>query len=128
MVGTTKEVLLVPLKWQPIHGYYHQTLFRSWFENWLVSHLPKLLSQSKWLKNEHDVCIGDVVLFLKNDNPLNDTYQYGVVKELFPGNDGKTRKVTVPYVNASETTPRETLRAVRELVVILKEEEQNIFF
>ena len=94
----------------------------------MVSHLPKLLSQSKWLKNEHDVCIGDVVLFLKNDNPLNDTYQYGVVKELFPGNDGKTRKVTVPYVNASETTPRETLRAVRELVVILKEEEQNIFF
>ena len=65
-------------------------IFRSWFENWLVSHVPKHLSQSKWFKNAHDVYIGDVVLFLKDDNPLNDTYQYGVVKELFPGNIGKT--------------------------------------
>ena len=32
-------------------------IYRSWFENWLVSHVPKLLDQPKWFKNETDICI-----------------------------------------------------------------------
>ena len=55
-------------------------IFNSWFDNWLVSHVPKLMKQPKWFKRDLDNKHGDVVLFLKNDSVLSSIYQYGLVK------------------------------------------------
>ena len=53
-----------------------------WFENWLISHVPKLMFQPKWFQTSRDVKVGDIVLFLKNYSLLSKTYQYGVITNI----------------------------------------------
>ena len=101
-------------------------IFNSWFDNLLVSHVPKLMKQPKWFKSDLDIKHGDVVLFLKNDSVLSSIYQYGLVKEIHRGKDDKIRKVKVMYRNSNESSDRETFRAVRELIVIHHVDEINI--
>ena len=70
--------------------------------------------------------VDDIVLFLKKEGELNNTYQYGKVKAIDMGRDGKVRSVIVLYRNHNEDVNRETRRAVRELVVIHAVDELNI--
>ncbi|XP_066914399.1 uncharacterized protein [Clytia hemisphaerica] len=101
-------------------------IFDTWFDNWLINHVPKITYQPKWFINDRDIMVGDIVLFLKNDSLINSTYQYGIVRELFPGRDSKVRKVKVAYKNHNESVFRETNRAVRELVVIHQVDEVDL--
>ena len=100
-------------------------IYRSWFENWLVSCVPNLIDQPKWFKTEHDLIVGDVILFTK-DKCNSPTYHYGIVKSIQPGKDGLVRKAVIRYRNSNETVDRETNRAVRSLVIIHKIDEINI--
>ena len=101
-------------------------IFNTWFETWLISHVPKLMNQPKWFNTQFDLAEGDVVLFLKKEGLLNTTYQYGMVKRTELGRDGKIRTVVLKYQNHNETFDRETKRAVRQLVMIHKVDELNI--
>jgi len=84
-------------------------IFDSWFENWLVAHVPKLMSHPKWYNNTYELKEGDIVLFLKNESCLKNVYQYGVVASTEPSKDGIIRKVRVRY---------QTYRSTRKLVLI----------
>jgi hypothetical protein len=96
----------------------NEKVFQSWFECWLISHVPKLVDQPKWFKSDRDLKVGDVVLFLKQESELCNTYQYGMVHSLVVGRDGLIRKVEVRYRNSSESADRFTWRATRSLVMI----------
>ena len=93
-------------------------VFDSWFEVWLLSHVPKLTKQPKWFKSDKDIKKGDIVLFLKNESKLLSSYQYGIVEYVYESRDYKIRKCEIKYRNHNEDTFRFTTRAVRELVVI----------
>lgn len=93
-------------------------IFESWFKAWLISYVPKLVEQPKWFDTERNICVGDVVLFLKSDKEFQRLYQYGMVVTVFESRDGVVRKVEVEYQNAKEKTKRRAIRAARELVVI----------
>ena len=69
----------------------------------------------KWFNSEHDVKVG-VILFLKNEGSLNNTYQYGTIKDVEFSKDGKIRRVTIK--SQLENTNQETQRAVRNIVMI----------
>ena len=103
----------------------NQLIFNSWFQAWLVSYVPKLMYHPKWFANDTDLKKGDVVLFLKNDKELCDTYQYGMIDEAHPGLDGKLRSVSVKYRNSNESVDRYTNRAVRQLVKIHSTEDMD---
>ena len=45
----------------------NQRIFNDWFENWLLSRVPKLMEQPKWFWSDHDLKKGDIVLFLKQE-------------------------------------------------------------
>ena len=90
----------------------------SWFEAWLISHVPKLTHKSKWFRKDQDIKICDVVLFTKKDGSISSTYQYGMVHKIEPSIDGLIRKVVVKYRNNSENVDRFTTRAVGELLII----------
>ena len=96
----------------------NQKVFNSWFECWLISHVPKLVEQPKWFQSDRDLKEGDVVLFLKQESELSNTYQYGMVHSLVFGRDGCIREVVVRYRNSTEKTDRFTRRATRSLVMI----------
>ena len=103
----------------------NQMIFNSWFKSWLVSYVPKLMYHPKWFANDTDLAKGDVVLFLKNDKELCDTYQYGMIHEASPGIDGRLRSVSVRYRNSNENVDRYTTRAVRQLVKIHSTEDMD---
>ena len=104
----------------------NQKIFNSWFENWLLSHVPKLMEQPKWFRNDQDLKVGDVVLFSKQESELNNTYQFGIIDSVEVGRDNRIRKVTVRYRNNSEKVDRTTYRSARSLIVIHHVDEINI--
>ena len=95
-----------------------EKIINAWFETWLTVHLPKLMHQPKWFKNDIDIKVGDIVLFIKRESVLCNTYQYGKVVEVHIGQDQRIRNVSVQYKNANENEFRKTNRAVRGLVLI----------
>ena len=96
----------------------NEEIFNVWFENWLITHVPKLMQPPKWFGNERDVKEGDAILFLKNDGALKSTYQFGKIKEIERSQDNRIWKVTITYRNHNESINRETRWGVRHVVMI----------
>ena len=104
----------------------NQKLFNVWFENWLLCHVPKLMEQPKWFRDNRDLKEGDIVIFLKQESEISSNYQFGIVQSVETGRDGRIRKVKVRYRNHSERIDRETYRSARSLVIIHSVDELNI--
>ena len=104
----------------------NQMIFTAWFENWLLSHVPKLMEQPKWFRDDRDLKVGDIVLILKHESEVQSTYQYGIIDSIEAGRDGRVRKVHVRYRNASENVDRITFRSARSIVVIHPVDEINV--
>ena len=85
-----------------------------------------MVTQPKWFRSDEDLKEGDVVLFQKKESVLSTSYQYGMVKYVQNGKDGKIRKAILKYRNTNENVDRETYRSVRELVVIHRVDELDI--
>ena len=104
----------------------NQRIFDCWFENWMLSHVPKLLKQQKWFRNDTPVKVDDIVLFLKQDGPISSDYKYGIVKTVEFSKDGLIRRALIQYRNENENVFRETFRSVRSIVVIHHVDEINL--
>ena len=104
----------------------NNSIYRSWFEVWLVSHVPKLMDQPKWYKTDRDMKICDIVLMLKQEGELSCTYQYGMVHEIERDKDDIIRKVQIKYRNSTENQDRFTGRSVRKLIIIHSVDELSI--
>ena len=104
----------------------NQKVYNAWFESWLLNHVPKLMNQEKWFSTSHNIQVGDLVLFAKNDSVLCKTYQYGMVIRIEFGKDNVVRKAYVRYRNASEDCFRETYRSARDLIIIRSVDEIDI--
>ena len=103
----------------------NKKVYDSWFEVWLLVHVPRLMRQQKWFKND-TINIGDVVIFTKVDSVICKSYTYGRVVELECGEDDVPRKAKIRYRNSSEEKFRDTFRAVRGLIVIHYAGESDI--
>ena len=104
----------------------NELIYNTWFENWLVSHVPNLVPQPKWFKNDFHIQVGDIVLITKDDSVLSTTYQYGIVDGIEVSRDGKSRKAVIRYRNHNETFDRTTYRSVRKLIMIHPFDELDI--
>ena len=104
----------------------NKDIFNTWFEAWLVSHVPRLMTQPKWYDSDRDLKVGDIVLFIKNEKELCNDYQYGKIASTKQSSDGKIRSAEVLYRNSNETNDRTTTRAARQLVRIHSVDELDI--
>ena len=104
----------------------NKQIYNTWFQAWLISHVPNLMEHPKWFDSDKDLQIGDIVLFLKNENGLSNDYQYGMINKVHKGIDDKIRSVDVKYRNHNENTDRITCRASRQLIVIHQIDEIDI--
>ena len=98
-------------------------IFRTWFEAWLISYVPTLVERPKWFHDDDEVSVNDVVLFLKSDKEFDLQYQYGIVRSVNKGRDGKVRSIEVEYQNHNEQIKRKTTRGVRDVIIIHKVDE-----
>lgn len=104
----------------------NKKIYDTWFECWLTGHVPNLMFQPKWFNCDNDLQPGDIVLFTKQESSLSSTYQFGMIKTVDRGRDGRIRKVTVEYQNANENVKRQTTRSARTLVLIHGVEEIDL--
>ena len=105
----------------------NQEIYNSWFQAWLIDHVPNLMNQEKWFNSDRNIQVGDVVLFKKSDSSISKTYQYGIISSVCDSKDGVIRKVLVRYCNANESTSRETYRSIRDLVLIKAIDESDVY-
>ena len=114
----------IPVSPMKVTGNYQKMLeenkkiYNTLFEAWFTSHVPKLMDQPQWFQSSRDVKIGDVLIFIKKDGSLVNTYQYGMIHQLERNKDDLIRKVAVKYRNHNGSVDGFTTRAVRELVLI----------
>ena len=105
---------------------HNKDIFNSWFENWLLSHVPKLMEQPKWFRDDRNLQKGDIVLLLKHENKISSEYRYGMVESVEIGRDNKIRGAYVRYRSHDSNTNQITYRAVRSLVIIHSVDEINV--
>ena len=68
------------------------------WENWIQTCSPSLMTQSKWQQRKHPVKVGDVVLVYE-PNTIKGQYKLGLITETIPSKDGVIRKVKLSYKN-----------------------------
>ena len=111
-----------PLGWQPYSGSistrYHlvQSVTNEFWKRWTELYAPCLVVQRKWRTPCRNICPGDVVI-VADKNTLRGEYRLAVVKEVFPGPDGKVRKATVQYKKYRTGEPLREFRGAENVVV-----------
>ena len=68
---------------------------RFW-NHWTELYAPTLIKQTKWHRPDQNLKVGDIVA-VADQNSLREKYHIAKVAEVFPGKDGKVRKVTIVY-------------------------------
>ena len=90
------------------HVQHIATLF---WRRWIKAYLPELQRRQKWVKDEPNLNVGDLVLLFDENSPRG-SWPLGLVKEISVGRDGLVRSVRV------KTTMTELVRPITKLVVL----------
>jgi len=102
------------------------------WRKWFAQVFHHLVPCYKWRTESRNVQVGDIVL-VKESNPLRSEYKLARVGEVYPGLDGKVRRVKILYKNLADTGKNlqaavgdlkkksffETERCVQKIVVIV---------
>ena len=66
-------------------------------------------------------------MFIRDKADLGGlTWRLGMIDEVETGKDGVSRRVNIKYKNSSERVYRFTRRSVRDIAVLVKEEELDL--
>ena len=84
----------------------------------LKADITHFKTDGAWFHSDWDVKICDVVLFIKNEGSVVNTYQYGMVHEIELSEGGLIWKVFIKDRNSSKSTDCFTTCAVCALVLI----------
>ena len=81
------------------HRYqFVQSLSQLFWKRWIELGAPGLTIQKKWHTATRNLKPGDVVV-VADKNTLRGEYRIALVQEVYPGKDGKVRKVKLAYKN-----------------------------
>ena len=111
-----------PLGWQPYEtntsSRYHlvQSVVEDFWKRWTELYAPTLLVQRKWHAERRNLRPGDVVI-VADKNMLRGDYRLGLVKEVFPGEDGKVRRVATQYKSYRTGERAHEYRGARDTIV-----------
>lgn len=121
-----------PGGWQPNSNYlqkFHlvQSIANCFWERWCELCAPALVVQKKWHTSHRNLQPSDVVI-VADKNSLRGQYRVALVKKVFPGKDGKVRRVTLSYKNFkvgeklekySGAPDTEVMRSVHRLALLV---------
>ena len=88
---------------------YSQHLADMFWSKWLKLYLPSLTPRSKWRVPQINVKVGELVLLAEKGMPRK-LWPLAIVKQVFPGRDGKVRSVLL------KTSVNELRRSAHSLV------------
>ena len=91
-------------------------MVEDFWKRWTELYAPALVVQRKWHTATRNLCPGDVVI-VADKNTLRGDYRLALVQDVFPGEDGKVRKVTVKYKSYRTGEKVHEYRGARDTVV-----------
>ena len=71
-----------------------QYVAEQFWKRWLREYLPTLIRRTKWLKEDKNVEIGDLVM-LQEDNVKRGSWPLGRIENIYPVSDGVVQIVDV---------------------------------
>ena len=75
-----------------------RAIIESFWEKWVDLCAPALVVHKKWRTSERNLVPGDVVIVVDKSTHRGE-YRLALVKEVFPGQDGKVSKALLTYKN-----------------------------
>ena len=103
----------------------NKRIFNTWFETWLVNHVPVLMYHPRWFYSHHNIKVCETVLFIKHESAIASKHQYGMIHIVLSSRAGTIWKVFVKHRNEPENVARFTTSAVQTLVLIHPVDELN---
>ena len=104
-------------RWRRVQG-----IADIFWQLWRQDYLYSLTARRKWLKAEENLSTGDIVLL--NDKSARNNWPMGMVVAVHPISDDRVRKATVRLRPTAAGGPRTLLRAVHDLVIVLRVSER----
>ena len=92
----------------------------------LADYIPQ---SRKWEKTSGQPAVGDIVVFLKEDNECsygNSRWKMGQVVECEHSVDGLIRTVVIEYRNENEKKRRRTRRSARKIAILVSETDSDV--
>ena len=99
-----------------------QGLVDDWWKRWSDLVLPSLVPSYKWTHSQRNVQVNDICLI--RYKALRSKYRLGRVTQVYPGEDGRVRRITLQYRLPDEKVFRTVERAIHGVSVIVPVEEQ----
>ena len=91
-----------------------QYLANVFWRRWMKEYLPALQSRQKWLAQNRNLAIGDIVLLVSEDTPRS-VWPIARIVDTFPGKDGLVRSVQVKTKNSILVRPVNKLCLLEEV-------------
>ena len=91
-------------------------MVEDFWKRWTELYVPTLLVQCKWHTERRNLRPGDVVI-VADKNTLRGDYRLALVKEVFPGEDRKVRRVAIQYKSYRTGERAHEFRGARDTVV-----------
>ena len=104
---------------------FTQQLADVYWKKWTAYYFPSLIIQSKWYHDKRNMMIGDVVL-IQDANNLRGQWKLGKISRIYPGIDGKVRRVKVQYKLPKHNSFINLERPVQRLVLIIPADENHL--
>ena len=105
-------------------------VYESWWKVWTTEKISDYIPKAdKFRKTTQQPKIGDVVVFCKSEGEKfvgNQSFKLGIISEVFVSKDGVIRSVMVEYKNVNEAGTRQTRRPVRNIAIIVTEDELTL--
>ena len=76
--------------------YLVESVVTDFWKHWTDHYAPTLVHQSKWLTEQRNLKVDDVVL-IADRNVMKGEYKLGIISDTHPSRDGKIRRVDVTY-------------------------------
>ena len=86
------------------------------WKRWTELYAPTLFVPRKWRTERRNLRPGDVVI-MADKNTLRGDYHLVLVKEVFPGGDGKVQRVAIQYKSYRTGERAHEYRGARDTVV-----------
>jgi len=114
-----------------VQYHFVQAVVDSFWKRWVELCAPALVLHKKWHTSCRNLQPGDVVI-VSDTNSLRGEYRLGVVRDVFPGDDGRVRKVSLSYKNCGVSSGRHrggdgfvtVIRSVQKLSLLVPADKQ----
>ena len=106
-------------------------LYTMWYTVWARDYVPLVMGHDKWLKEEQNLAVDDVVWFKLKESPMSAQWRIGKVEAVHRGRDGLVREADVAYKQKDSDDLDEwrhlvVLRPIRNMVKLFAMEDTTL--